>query len=155
MVMDSRESRLSSLLDSFIEEHRDEIAANQSDAAVTDYVAAYLEKMPSLPDTSSDIAIRSRTESLLDAFFQGGAQFRIQPSDIPAQDSDDMEERESPSSDSCYTETLARVYLKQHRYDKALEIIRALYLNFPNKSIYFADQIRYLEKLVVINQKQQ
>ena len=51
MVMDSRESRLSSLLDSFIEEHRDEIAANQSDAAVTDYVAAYLEKMPSLPET--------------------------------------------------------------------------------------------------------
>ena len=91
MVMDSRESRLSSLLDSFIEEHRDEISAAQSDAAVTDYVTAYLEKMPSLPDTSSDIAIRSRTESLLDAFFQGGAQFRIQPSDIPDRDSDEME----------------------------------------------------------------
>lgn len=51
-----------------------------------------------------------------------------------------------------FTETLAEIFMKQHRYDKALEIIRSLYLNFPNKSIYFADQIRYLEKLIRINQ---
>ncbi len=51
-----------------------------------------------------------------------------------------------------YTETLARIYLKQRRYSKALEIIRSLYLNFPNKNIYFADQIRFLEILVRINQ---
>jgi hypothetical protein len=54
--------------------------------------------------------------------------------------------------DSYFTETLAKIYIKQRRYGKALEIIRKLNLKYPKKSIYFADQIRFLEKLV-INEK--
>ena len=50
------------------------------------------------------------------------------------------------------TETLAHIYIKQKKYDRALAIIRSLYLNYPEKSIYFADQIRFLEKLVRNNQ---
>ena len=52
--------------------------------------------------------------------------------------------------DSYFTETLARVYISQKRYDKALEIIRVLSLKYPEKNIYFADQIRYLEKIINI-----
>lgn len=51
--------------------------------------------------------------------------------------------------DSCFTETLAKIYIKQHRYDKALEIIEKLSLNYPKKNAYFADQIRFLEKLII------
>ena len=51
--------------------------------------------------------------------------------------------------DSCFTETLAKIYIKQHRYDKALEIIKKLSLNYPKKNAYFADQIRFLEKLII------
>ncbi len=67
---------------------------------------------------------------------------------------DDVEdENESEELDDGYfTETLAKIYLKQHRYSKALEIIRKLYLKYPKKNIYFADQIRFLEK-IVINEK--
>lgn len=50
---------------------------------------------------------------------------------------------------SCFTETLARIYIKQHRYEKALEIIKKLSLNNPKKNTYFADQIRFLEKLII------
>ena len=69
-------------------------------------------------------------------------------------DSDDsgLDGRANHFEEAFFTETLAEIFMKQHRYDKALEIIRSLYLNFPNKSIYFADQIRYLEKLIRINQ---
>ena len=52
--------------------------------------------------------------------------------------------------DSYFTETLARVYVNQRRYDKALEIIRVLSLKYPQKNRYFADQIRYLEKIINI-----
>jgi hypothetical protein len=52
--------------------------------------------------------------------------------------------------DSYFTETLARVYISQRRYDKALEIIRVLSLKYPEKNVYFADQIRYLEKIINI-----
>ncbi|MDR0976793.1 MAG: tetratricopeptide repeat protein, partial [Prevotellaceae bacterium] len=45
--------------------------------------------------------------------------------------------------------TLAKIYIKQQRYEKALEIIKKLSLNYPNKNSYFADQIRFLEKLII------
>ena len=60
-----------------------------------------------------------------------------------------LEEREG---DECYfTETLARIYIKQGRYEKALEIIKRLNLNIPKKNAYFADQIRFLDKLIINN----
>ncbi len=52
-----------------------------------------------------------------------------------------------------FSETLAKIYLKQKKYDKALEIIRKLNLLYPEKNIYFADQIRFLEKLITNIQK--
>ncbi len=52
-----------------------------------------------------------------------------------------------------FTETLARIYIKQGRYSKALEIIRRLNLIYPKKNRYFADQIRFLEKLIINNNK--
>ncbi len=72
-----------------------------------------------------------------------------------ASDSEQAEEEGSgiPSADdlddSCFTETLAKIYIKQHRYEKALEIIKKLSLNYPRKNVYFADQIRFLEKLII------
>ena len=38
-------------------------------------------------------------------------------------------------------------------YSKALEIIQRLSLQFPKKNAYFADQIRFLEKLIINNNK--
>ena len=56
---------------------------------------------------------------------------------------------EEEEDDSCFTETLAKIYIKQQRYSKALEIIKKLSLNYPKKNAYFADQIRFLEKLII------
>lgn len=69
-----------------------------------------------------------------------------------AQDEEAVENLPSSSEewdDSCLTETLAKIYIKQHRYEKALEIIKKLSLNYPKKNAYFADQIRFLEKLII------
>ncbi len=52
------------------------------------------------------------------------------------------------SDDTFLTESLAKIYIKQGRYLKALEIIKKLSLKYPEKSSYFADQIVYLEKLI-------
>ena len=54
---------------------------------------------------------------------------------------------EIDEDDGYFTETLAKIYIKQRRYGKALEIIRRLSLKYPKKNAYFADQIRFLEKL--------
>ncbi len=54
---------------------------------------------------------------------------------------------ESLPTDSL-TLTLVKIYLKQKKYHRALEILKTLALNNPEKSVYFADQIRFLEKLL-------
>jgi len=53
---------------------------------------------------------------------------------------------------SMLTESLAKIYIRQRRYSKAYEIIEGLSLKYPEKSIYFADQLRFLQKLM-INQR--
>lgn len=58
---------------------------------------------------------------------------------------------EEPVEEELFTETLARIYIKQGHYDKALRIIRSISLNYPKKSLYFADQIRFLERLITNN----
>jgi len=52
-------------------------------------------------------------------------------------------------AEDTFTETLAKIYLKQKRYDRALEIFKSLSLKYPEKNVYFADQIRYLDKLII------
>ncbi|MDE6866890.1 MAG: hypothetical protein K2J23_05795 [Muribaculaceae bacterium] len=52
-----------------------------------------------------------------------------------------------------FSESLARAMIKNGNYVKALEIITDLSLNNPKKSIYFADQIRFLKKLILNQSK--
>ena len=46
---------------------------------------------------------------------------------------------------------LADSLIRQRKYQEALEIITDLNLNNPEKSVYFADQIRFLRKLISLN----
>lgn len=46
------------------------------------------------------------------------------------------------------TESLAKLYVKQHKFEQALAIFSSLNLEKSKKSSYFADQIRYLEKVI-------
>ena len=45
------------------------------------------------------------------------------------------------------TETLAKVYLEQKKYKKAIQAYKILSLKYPEKSGFFADQIRAVKKL--------
>ena len=50
------------------------------------------------------------------------------------------------------TETLAKVYLQQKNYKKALQAYTILSLKYPEKSGFFADQIRAIKKLINIKE---
>jgi hypothetical protein len=60
---------------------------------------------------------------------------------------------EKPVGSTSLRESLARVMIKNGNYTKALEIITELNLANPKKSVYFADQIRFLKKLIINQQK--
>ncbi len=54
--------------------------------------------------------------------------------------------KNNPDS-SLMTETLARVYLEQKKYDSAIKAYRILSLKYPEKSGFFADQIKRVQNL--------
>lgn len=54
-----------------------------------------------------------------------------------------------PREESSLNETLAKVYIRQGKYEQAYEILSRLNLNIPEKSVYFADQLRFLQKLII------
>ena len=58
---------------------------------------------------------------------------------------------ETDISESIFTESLAKIYIKQKQYDKAKRIFEKLNLKFPEKNRYFADQIEKIDKLITNN----
>jgi hypothetical protein len=100
--------------------------------------------------------VQLKNQDIIDQFISADEQSKIKivlPKKTGKEPEEDLEELEIPHWDkveesSFFSETLAKIYLKQKKYDKALEIIRKLNLIYPEKSIYFADQIRFLEKWI-------
>ena len=88
-------------------------------------------------------------QDLIDNFLESNTDEPLLSSQ-EATDESEVEEKEPETEDESYfTETLAKIYVKQQRYSKALEIIKKLNLKYPKKNAYFADQIRFLEKLII------
>ena len=57
------------------------------------------------------------------------------------------------SSNAEISEITAKKLIKDKKYSEAVEILKKLNLINPKKSIYFADQIRFLEKVIVNSKK--
>jgi len=155
--------RTISLIDSFLEtipkdeepkpkEKKGKRKPTAADAV--DYVAYLLETGDDEGNPAQE-APQLKGQELIDTFInndKGKIVLSDTPEYLPQMD-DSGSSVENNGDDGFFTETLARIYIKQHRYSKALEIIRRLSLDYPKKNAYFADQIRFLEKLIAINNK--
>ncbi len=82
--------------------------------------------------------------SIIDKFISDNPKIKPVASYIPkpklVNNDDDL-------SDSIMTETLARIYLEQKNYDKAIQSYKILSLKYPEKSSFFADQIKLVQEL--------
>lgn len=125
--------------------------------ATIDYVA-YLLETDSFE--SEDVAeeeengSKDHTTDLIDTFLEkeGGKITLTGESTYTPHTEVELENDKDELEEGYFTETLAKIYIKQGNYSKALEIIQRLNLIFPKKSAYFADQMRYLEKIILIKQ---
>ena len=155
-------SRTISLIDTFLDSIPKEDAPKTkrkptpADAAV-DYVAYLLESEEEDAGTESmpGEVPQMPGQDLIDSFINSDTG-RIVLNEGPLltpQVEKPAEKPEDEIGEEYFTETLARIYIKQGRYSKALEIIQRLSLQFPKKNAYFADQIRFLEKLIINNNK--
>ena len=121
--------------------------------AAVDYAAYLLETESEEERQAVQETPQMKGQELIDEFIDNN-NGKIELQEIPEYiipEDDEGENAEKESDESYFTETLARIYIKQGQYSKALEIIKRLNLNFPKKSAYFADQIRFLEKLIINN----
>ena len=163
---DDKGQRTISLIDNFL----DSIPAEPADGpgekakrkptpadAAIDYVAYLLdtEAEPASTDGSNGKQTQQtpqlKGQALIDDFINndgGKIQLKDRPEYLPEIEPRHQDGENAPD-DGFFTETLAKIYIKQGRYSKALEIIKRLNLNYPKKNAYFADQIRFLEKLIL------
>lgn len=151
--------RTSDLIDNFLESipadaneegKKEKRKPTPADAAV-DYVAYLLETEGETEENKP-----SRTIALIDDFIEDGG-FKLPKNDMPDYPLEYTPQLEEPTREEqtensgVFTETLARIYIKQGKYERALDIIERLHKKNPHKSIYYADQMRFLEKLIVNN----
>jgi len=158
------DSRTISLIDDFLdslpkeEEEPTQKKAKRkptpADAAV-DYVAYLLESESEEERKEAAEAPQLIGQSLIDSFInndKGKIVLNETPTLKPELD-ETTSDTTNEGKQGYFTETFARIYIKQGNYSKALEIIQQLSLDNPKKNIYFADQIRFLQKLIINNNK--
>jgi len=80
---------------------------------------------------------------LIDRFLESN------PKIVPSREtpSHNIAKAQTVQHDGLMTETLARIYLEQKNYDKAIQSYRILSLKYPEKSGFFADQIKAVKQI--------
>ena len=155
-----------SLVDAFLADRKEEreSAIDNSFLFQPSVSSDYVHWTLTADDASvaADPAVPLQHQDLIDSFIQkeeerpaGNLAMGEKPSSETLLESPVLaNETDSKSlDDSYFTETLAHIYVKQKRYEKALQIIKNLSLKYPEKNVYFADQIRFLEKLIINTKK--
>ena len=100
-----------------------------------------IEKLANDPQESLD---KKKKFALLDKFIENN------PKIVPKEDAEvriDIKESSKIDTNELMTETLAKVYLEQKKYKKAVQAYKILSLKYPEKSGFFADQIKAVKKL--------
>jgi hypothetical protein len=113
-----------------------EMATATSDEAIIDIADA--------SDTEPDKSKKLKQAALIDKFILANP--RIEPVKAPvAKPVEDISTPFVENEGGFITETLARIYVNQGYYSKAIDIYEKLSLKFPEKSSYFASQIELVK----------
>lgn len=155
---DEGADRTQSLIDTFLSALPEEKPKRVRPVdAATDYMAYLLQTEAEETPQEQPASQPMNRQDLIDDFIGQGNRRII----LSAEPDADLQapqlsgNDENDENEDYFTETLARIYIKQGKYDKAIEIIRRLSLKIPKKNRYFADQIRFLEKLIINNKYKQ
>ena len=85
---------------------------------------------------------------LINKFIQENPKLKPSKSTVKYDNEENLANQITYTSEALMTETLAKVYLQQNNYQKALQAYKILSLKYPEKSGFFADQIRAINKYI-------
>jgi len=90
--------------------------------------------------------IDPKETEIIDSFLKKDPQ--ISPPKPEQIDNENKAKKSAEDHNDLVSETLAKIYIEQMLYHKAIETYQKLILKFPEKSRYFADLIQSLEKKI-------
>ncbi|MBS1500539.1 MAG: hypothetical protein JST32_00655 [Bacteroidetes bacterium] len=93
-----------------------------------------------------DFDMQNKEDRIIKKFLTEEPQ--ISPPSSDKLDNENKAKKSAEDRDELVTETLARIYVDQMLYHKAIGTYKKLMLKFPEKSRYFADQIELLERKI-------
>jgi hypothetical protein len=102
---------------------------------------AYYLRHKNNPKKSNEILDKFE---LFDSFFE---KKRILKATKEDSNKDDLSQKSLTPSDELMTETLAKVFVKQKKFENALQAYQILSLKYPEKNSFFADQIKEIKRL--------
>lgn len=85
-------------------------------------------------------------QDLIDRFIDESP--TIQRKNIKIADTSDLSEESSREKEDLFSETLAKIYIKQRLYEKAIATYEKLSLKYPEKSVYFANRIEKITEKI-------
>jgi len=89
-----------------------------------------------------------RNDELINKFIKNSPRILHKKMDTPDDEQTDMSESSGRENEGFITETLAKIYINQGYYSKAIFVFEKLSLKFPEKSSYFVTQIEKIKKLI-------
>ena len=89
---------------------------------------------------------KSKRDSLIDKFIIEQPKITPEKNTQPA--SDILNHDSDSESEDMITDTLAKIYIKQGLYEKAINAYEKLSLKYPEKNSYFASQIKKIKEII-------
>lgn len=111
---------------------------------VSETQANITEPEPIAKEQEPPVSALEQKLDLIDRFIEASPKIKPVRSDNSAWENLGKKTMESPG---IMTETLARVYLEQKKYAKAIQAYEILILKYPEKSVFFADRILDIKDL--------
>lgn len=161
---ESDSNRTISLIDSFLSNQTEEKGEEKKDQPsiadlTTDYASFLVQKDDIKKEETRDgEAPKLRGADLIDNFIEetkGKQRFEMpELSDDYFASANSNEENGftsptlSDEDEEIYTESMVNIYIRQQRFEQALEILRRICLNNPKKSSNFAAQMKLLEIII-------